>query len=257
MSEKNGMTALEKTKKGLDIEITNNLEQDYKKNKFSNLLKLIDLQKLFKSLLHREPPKEEIKEHSQYKGYRYLPISFLEMKLDEMFYGLWSVENFRFHVIANEVVGAIDLKVYFSTANEWIIRTGAASVPIQMRSKSKGGSGDLTDVNQKYPNALVKNFPALKASCFRNACLSLGKSMGRDLNRELEDEYSPIIDFNIVEKSQENNITEKLDSVIVNLEYYNGSDKEQIREEVKKKDNAHELTLEYLQSILDKITGAK
>jgi len=29
----------------------------------------------------------------------------------------------------------------------------------------------------------------LKAECFRNACLSLGKKFGRDLNREFVDEY--------------------------------------------------------------------
>ena len=56
----------------------------------------------------------------------------------------------------------------------------------------KSGS-DITDVGAKIKNTMSKDYPHLKAECFRNACLSIGKSFGRDLNREFDDQYNPVI----------------------------------------------------------------
>ena len=37
------------------------------------------------------------------------------------------------------------------------------------------------------------DYPHLKADCFRNACLSLGKTFGRDLNRKFIDTYKAML----------------------------------------------------------------
>ena len=76
----------------------------------------------------------------------------------------------------------------------WITRVGAGAVMIQQKADS-----DITDIGAKIKNTMTKDYPHLKAECFRNACLSLGKSFGRDLNREFQDQYMPIIKETIIE----------------------------------------------------------
>jgi hypothetical protein len=131
---------------------------------------------------------KEIKVNKFANDSKYIPISFIEMRLDRYFFGFWETVNFRTQVIVNEVVGSIDLRVKHPVTGEWLTRTGAAGVPIQMKS----GSG-ITQVEQKIHNTLVKDYPHLKAMCVLNACKSLGKLFGRDLNRNFEDDYQPLL----------------------------------------------------------------
>ncbi|RMG79789.1 MAG: hypothetical protein D6707_07525 [Bacteroidetes bacterium] len=158
------------------------VKQDEFQNTFADIGK-------FQSNLNKLPEKEAIKVNPQTKT-KYIPISFLEMQLDRLFNGLWQTENFKTSVIANEIVGSIEVKYFHPVALTWITRTGAAAVMIQMKSKDKGGSGDITNIRDKYINTLTKDYPHLKAECFRNACLSIGKSFGRDLNREFDAQYT-------------------------------------------------------------------
>ena len=116
------------------------------------------------------------------EGFLYLPIAHVEAQLDEIFFGLWQTSNFRWQVVANEIIGSIDLEVYNPVAGCWLKRTGAASVPVQQRSGSAP-----SDVDAKYKNALVKDFPHLKADCIKNAAKSLGRRFGRDLNRKYDE----------------------------------------------------------------------
>lgn len=134
------------------------------------------------------PPKNDVfarNDISTKKGsYLYIPISFLEMKLDEMFLGMWSTENFQYQAIANELIGSIDVKFYHPIAGTWITRTGAGGVIIRQKKDAS-----ITDLSAKIKNALVMDMPHLKAECFRNACVSIGKVFGRDLNREFSDYF--------------------------------------------------------------------
>ena len=111
----------------------------------------------------------------------------VENKLDELFFGLWQIKNFRWQVIANEIVGSVELGVYHPVLKDWIWREGAGATMILQK---KGA--EITDIGAKHKNTLVKDFPHLKAECLKNAARSLGKIFGRDLNRDLEDEYTPI-----------------------------------------------------------------
>jgi len=143
--------------------------------------------RLFTRRLHEEPAKEEIQTNPAANNSRYIPISFLEMKLDEIFEGQWSVKNFQSRTIANEEVGSLELWFLHPVTNTWLCRVGAGAVMIQF----KQGSDIADGLTAKIKNTLTKDYPHLKAECFRNACLSIGKMFGRDLNRKLNDQYNP------------------------------------------------------------------
>lgn len=170
-SNQNSKVALYKQSDNLPIELnTNSLAQ-------------------FANLLSNAPQQAEVKINTQANNSKYLPISFVENKLDEVFSGLWQIKNFRWQVIANEIVGSIELGVYHPILKEWIWREGAGATMIQQQKGS-----DITDISAKHKNTLVKDFPHLKTECLKNAARSLGKMFGRDLNREFEDSYTPIQD---------------------------------------------------------------
>lgn len=139
----------------------------------------------FTDRLHDQPLKDNVYINKLAKGAKYIPVGIIEMKLDEMFFGLWSTENYRWQVIANEVVGSIDLKIFHPVAKAWITRTGAASVMIQQQ---KGA--EITDISKKHKNTLIKDFPHLKSECLKNAAKSFGRVFGRDLNRDFIAEYA-------------------------------------------------------------------
>lgn len=120
----------------------------------------------------------------------YLPISFVEMQLDEMFAGHWQTYEFRYQQIVNEVVGSIILEVIHPVTGIVIKRTGTASVQIMQDANTK-----VADfIQYKKPNALEMGFPKLEAECIKSAARKLGKYFGRDLNRKFEDEYEKIIE---------------------------------------------------------------
>lgn len=142
----------------------------------------------FQKALNTPPEPKEVKENAHNAGAKYLPISFIEMTLDEMFFGLWETTDFRWQVMGNEVVGSLTLRVFHPVEKIWISRTGAAAAMIRQTKGAK-----ITDIDSKIHNALGMDFPHLKADCLTNAARSLGKMFGRDLNRKFEDAYKPLV----------------------------------------------------------------
>lgn len=142
----------------------------------------------FLQRLHTPPKQEEVRTNQFAGNTLFLPISYIEMSLDELFFGLWETKDFKWQTMANEIVGSITLRVFHPVANQWIERTGASATMIRQQK----GAG-ITDLNAKIHNALEMDFPHLKADCVVNAAKSLGKSFGRDLNRQYFDLYRPII----------------------------------------------------------------
>jgi hypothetical protein len=134
--------------------------------------------------LSNQPLKKERAVNKFADGAEYLPIEIVESKLDLYFPLSWQTTNFQWGVVANELVGSLELHVWNPVLRQWITRTGTGGVPIQMRSEDKGGSGDLTDVNNKVKVTLQKDFPHLKSEALKNAAKSLGQTFGRDLNRD-------------------------------------------------------------------------
>lgn len=142
----------------------------------------------FLQRLNAAPDEKEIRVNQHAGNTRYLPISYIEMSLDELFFGLWETKDFKWQTMANEIVGSITLRVFHPVANQWIERTGASATMIRQQK----GAG-ITDLNAKIHNALEMDFPHLKADCIVNAAKSFGKSFGRDLNRAFTDIYRPLI----------------------------------------------------------------
>ncbi len=144
----------------------------------------------FNTKVNKEPEEASLGQTPDKKA-QHIFISHVEMTLDEYFFGLWSTENFRWAVIANEIVGSIDLVVIHPVTGFRMVRTGAAAIQIMVDKVPDEIYKDPVKRNQwalnienKKPAALDMGFPKLKAECIKNAAKSIGKLFGRDLNRE-------------------------------------------------------------------------
>jgi len=157
----------------------------------------------FNKLLNFPVDENKLEVHPVNKNVKYLPISYMEMALDIVYFGLWETTNFQYQVIANELVGSIELRVFHPIKQIWITRTGAGAAQIMVDAipeeekknmKRRDINAWALDLNNKKPAALdMGGFAAFKATCFKNACLSLGKKFGRDVNRKHEDSFRELI----------------------------------------------------------------
>lgn len=160
-------------------------------------------------------------------GFDSIPISVLETMLDETYLGAWQTSNFRYQVIANEIVGTIDLKVFDPQLKKWLTRSGSAAAMIRQTKDSA-----ITDIGAKIKNGLMMDFPKLESMCLKAACKRLGAKFGRNLNRKFEDEYEtiytneaelePIKDV-LNDKLAECKTVEELKAVWANLEEYHNN----------------------------------
>ena len=168
----------------------------------------VELDSFNSDLLGKKPDAKHISKNRQANNSQYLSIGYIESQLDTIYKGLWSLENFKEKVILNEVIGSLELRVFHPIAGMWLTRVGCASVPIQL---DQGAA--ITDTSKKKKNALVKNFPSLKAECVKNAAKSLGLAFGRDLNRKHNGEYSIDGFDSIMTQSDMDEIQTKLSNV--------------------------------------------
>jgi hypothetical protein len=149
----------------------------------------------FQQMLNASPDQVGIESTPDGKA-RTLVISHVETTLDEMFFGHWRTENFKWERMANEVVGSIDLIVIHPISGYEIRRSGAASIVIMVDKAPQNIQGTernrwALNAENKKSNALDLAFPKLKTECIKNAAVSLGKLFGRDLNRNNIDIYKP------------------------------------------------------------------
>lgn len=153
----------------------------------------------FQAKLNREPDVSELERTPDGKA-KTLPISFVEMTLDELFLGQWGTERFTSKVIANEVCGELELVLMHPITGREIRRSGAAAIIIQVDKAPEEISGKARnewalDPSNKKSNALDLGYPKLKAECTKNAAQTLGKIFGRDLNRKKADKYQPALNM--------------------------------------------------------------
>lgn len=141
----------------------------------------------FMQRLNQEPEPHEVDINKAAKNSKYIPISYIQMKLDKIFMGLWETVDFRYTVVVNEICGVVTLRCFHPVSRTWITREGSAAVMI-MQAKDSA----ISDVNAKIKNTLQKDLPHLLAACTSSAAKTLGKAFGRDLNRkeELTDDYN-------------------------------------------------------------------
>jgi hypothetical protein len=155
----------------------------------------------FQKRLNKDPDPRELEPTPDGKA-KTLPISYVEMTLDELYFGLWNTYNYKWSAITNEVQGSIILEVMHPVTGKPVRRVGAASIVITVDSLDKDAKDGMTksernlyalNPENKKPNALDLGFPKLKAECLKNAAQSLGKVFGRDINRKKIDVYKPAI----------------------------------------------------------------
>lgn len=158
---------------------------------------LIKLQK-FQALLHKEPDPQGLDKTPDGKA-KTLVISYIEMLLDELFFGQWSLTDEKYQREFNEVVGSATLTVIHPISGREIKRVGFASIVITQDADTK-----LIDFNSaKKKNALDLSFPKLKSEILKNAASSLGKSFGRDMNRKKVDHYNPLLQGELLQSLPE------------------------------------------------------
>jgi len=130
----------------------------------------------FLGLMNHKPNRSAIKTNKFANNAQYLPIEYYEMKLDEIFLGLWRSrcigEGAR--VMGNAIIYDIEVDFFHPIYKQWLTRAGTGAVEIQLDAETKLVKG----------KALQKNAPAAKAEAFKNACKSIGRLFGRDLNRK-------------------------------------------------------------------------
>lgn len=158
-------------------------------NELVNLKPSIDIQAREAWLKKLSSKPEKTDKQGSAEG---IPISYLENLLDEIYLGIWCTENFRYQVIANEIVGTIDLRVFDPTIQAWLTRSGSAAVMIRQNSGSA-----ITDIGAKLKNALMLDMPKLETMCLKAAAKRLAKIFGRDLNRKHEDTYEEVYSHEI------------------------------------------------------------
>jgi hypothetical protein len=157
--------------------------------KIKNSDKLKEVEE-FQKFLNSQPKNEDVASRNiGNTSIDYLPISYIQNKLDEKYFGVWSTSDFKTEIIANEICGSVSLKVYHPKAKGWIERIGVGAVPIKLSKGSK-----VTELENKIKNALVTDYPHLLSECLKNAAKSLGVSFGRELNRDIVDQYVPLLE---------------------------------------------------------------
>lgn len=138
----------------------------------------------FTDKLNKEPDPKELELTPDGKA-KTLPVSFIEMTLDELYFGQWELSEPTYQQIFNEVVGTAILTVWNPINDRPIRRAGFASVVI-----TQDKDATIAEFNQtKKKNALDLTFPKLKAEILKNAAQSLGKIFGRDINRKKVDTF--------------------------------------------------------------------
>lgn len=99
--------------------------------------------------------------------YDYQPVSHLRNLLDEIYSGEWSWDLDRETIGKGEAIAKGTLSFRHPGTGERVHRSGTAALPL-----SKG---------------LRLDYPKLSSSSFTNACKSIGKIFGRDLNKDKDD----------------------------------------------------------------------
>ena len=134
----------------------------------------------FLQKMHQSPAPKTVKQNKYAGNSSYLGVSQLEMEIDKFYLGIW---NFipvgqGSQVLVNSVTYDGILEVFHPVLGIWIKRAGTGAVPIQI----------VKDTGLPQDKSIQKAVGAAKSMAFKNACKSLGKRFGRDLNRVAGDE---------------------------------------------------------------------
>lgn len=174
------------------------------------------------ALVNREPDPAFVKPTPDKKA-KTLVISAIESTLDAVFLGQWGDSDANVQIFQNEIVCTLRFWAIHPITKNLIERTGVAALQIMVDQYPVDQEGkpltpksrtqwSLDLANNKKPNALKMNAPAVKALALKNAVVSLGNIFGRNLNRKERDNpeafYSEEFEAQDAEKLQKAEIDE-------------------------------------------------
>ena len=140
----------------------------------------------FAKKLGTKPKDTQLRTNKFANNAKYLEIGYLEMQLDRLFHGLWSLKVDDTKQVLNSVQVTVTLSVFNPVAQIWIHRSGIGAKEIQLKKDTK----DFIAENLSS-KCLERDIPIAKAEAFKNACKSLGNSFGRHLNRDFDYDFIP------------------------------------------------------------------
>ena len=138
----------------------------------------------FTRIINSNPRKVE---KHPYTKMDYVPVSEIEMVLDQLFFYQWEWVDVTAELMLNSVVCRGTLIVKHPSIDQWLRRSGGGAVKLQ---QDKGAKVD--DLSKIKPNAFDLAVPVAEAFALKNAAKKFGKIFGRDLNRKFESDFTPL-----------------------------------------------------------------
>lgn len=139
-------------------------------------------------LLNCNPKQEWIKVNKFANNSNYIPVGIVEYLLTSIF-TKWRVEVKQIQVIANSVVATVRLYVLDPITGDWDWQDGVGASPIQTKKDAAA-----TDFSQVTTAAVQMAAPAAETYAFKDAAEKLGKIFGKDMNRESQADYAPMME---------------------------------------------------------------
>lgn len=143
-------------------------------------------------VLNQMPDPAKLKKHP-HQGFEYLPTSYIEAKLTEIF-GLWELVDIKFEApIVNEIIVTGKLRVYLRHLGIMQEYSGTAAILIQTQS------GKPIMPENKISTTLEKMAPKGATEVLKNAAKKLGNLFGANLRRATDavTNYSPVNAANV------------------------------------------------------------
>lgn len=159
------------------------MSKELVKKTFSDLIesdKVIEMANLdeFNSLINQPPPAKWVKTNPYANNSKYLPIDKVEFLLRKIFKDV-DIEVLRESVMFNAVTVTVRIHYTHPVTGNRGFKDGVGAKQIQTK---KGTSpADMANINN---NAVEMALPNAKSQAIKDACDTLGRIFGSDLNRK-------------------------------------------------------------------------
>lgn len=176
------------------------MSKELVKKTFSDLIesdKVIEMANLdeFNSLINQPPPAKWVKTNPYANNSKYLPIDKVEFLLRKIFKDV-DIEVLRESVMFNAVTVTVRIHYTHPVTGKRGFKDGVGASQVQVK---KGTSpSDMANINN---NAVEMALPKAKSQAIKDACDTLGRIFGSDLNRK--DIIVETIDENLQNKKFE------------------------------------------------------
>lgn len=120
------------------------------------------------------------------KSSKFIPLAIQQALADKLFREFDVVDE-KYDVVVNEILCTVKIQILPDYPHSEYRRiTGTAAKPIQ----TKSGSTPASFPSGKYANALEYNAPSARAAAIANALTTFGNIFGRNLNRDMNSNFS-------------------------------------------------------------------